>query len=256
MRTKYLFEKIVVQKYQMRNYHYQYLGANHYCFTNQQGSINVLYEIPSLGSNRLCVKLSVRFGYEWRFILLSNLDFLHKPAEDVLYFQDKQEFCKVSIRLTEQVFFALDHLEEIVGSLIPICLQYYEYLAKDTTRQAISFANANHLELLWSPDNLKWVQMQLQGYLPKFKDVSSRKALFEDNLSQVIPLCAYLGELHCRKANGSWAWVDYFPGKSEQRKYGVLWSQNEGRDPLGAIIEYFNFAPEQSKCEFLKKLFV
>lgn len=251
MRLKKIFEQTVVPYFQSIQYEYQYLGANHFQFSNKQDSLEVLYRIPPYISNCVETTLHIRYGYQWKSLPLSQLTCFPETVSNTIYFKNQHEFLDASIQLTEIVLLALDKLDPLVDNLIPRNLAYYELLAQNTHLQAKSFAAEHHLALSYSPTNLKLAVNWLQSHLVHYSECTSKKEIFEANLNCIIPFCAYVGELFCYKENGSWLWGPAPPGQPEQRVYGVAWSSHNGIDPLDSTISYLNFASEVNNYTFI-----
>lgn len=264
MRTNQIFMKNLAPPITARGYICEHVDRNYYEFKNDQKSIIITCRIPRHGMIQLidgwnyigscnCVEawLCVRCGYAWEQLRLSQLNYFNEPVADKLRYDNSEDLCNDLNTFARQILIALDHLERIVDGLIAPDVRYYMFLAANAQSQAEDFAQKHHLDFYFSLKNVMYVENLLKERFSTYRAAVSRKAAFEEDLGNLIPLCAYYGELFRQKSNGKW--VDCRGTKLDMHMrgvYGVLWDTEygdyNGLDPIAQIITFLNFGPEKT----------
>lgn len=248
VRARAFFEKNIVPQFEARGCIYKYRGANIFSFSNAQDLVRIDYDVsPPRGLDSVKVSIAVRYGVNWEHMDLMKLNYLSEPAKNVQYYDTREEFFDRVNLLTRQIILVLDHYEKIADGLITQDIRYYELMADNAQAQAKEFAKKHHLDFSYSLNNIMYLEELLKEKFPKCR-ASSRKATFEEDLSEIIPLCAYAGEIDRLRNGGRWDWGSYEKRGQEIKVYGAIWENKYGKidgiDPLLWIITFLNFGPD------------
>lgn len=250
IRVKTIFMKNLVPKLTAKGYQCCYKGKNHFEFANDQHSIiAVCRRSPISSVKRIETYFWLKCGLRSYLITLSMLNYFGEQAADELYYESEDELLDSVNTFASQILITLDHLERIADGLVSPDPYYYGLLADDTQDKAKSFAEKHHLDFSYSLKNVIYIENLLKDRFARYRAAVSRKSVFEEDLDEIISLCAYLGELYRIQNNGIWDWNSYELCGQQVTVYTVMWETEQkelnGPDILPLVIEFINLGPEK-----------
>jgi hypothetical protein len=189
-------------------------------------------------------------------------------GEPNLFFYKDQEELEDVLRAmvkkaTEKIF---PYMDQVIEYYIPLTTDIYKGLSDNAAARAYDFAQKHGLPAQATRESVAMVETILMQYR---RDAvgSERKARFFEYYDEIMSLTAYFGESFYRAENESmvlaWGWVDdnglpcdsFNPDAEPDGMYSYKILPYEGKggfDPLGYVLEFWNFYPEWSERRLVR----